>query len=118
MSVREPLVVIAPDPALRSGLVARLSLAGEAVIVARHRAEPSLDRVSRQGGTLVVDSSVLPSNAVDRPEDLHRWLWPGKIVVLMDAVEDIAHQVDSVLFVEKSNSVPIILDRLARWRGQ
>ena len=118
MSIHEPLVVIAPDPGLRSGLVARLSLAGEAVTVAHHRAEPSLDRISRQGGTLLIDGSVLPSDAVGNPEDLHRWLWPGKIVVLMDAVEDIAHQVDSVLFVEKSNSVPIILDRLARWRGQ
>ena len=79
---REAIVLIVPEGGVRGALVARLSMAGEAVLTACGLHDPVVQRLAQRGATLVVDHCLVGegSEMVASPGQC----WPNRVVVLED----------------------------------
>jgi hypothetical protein len=111
MASRELLVLIVLDSALRSALIARLSLAGESIVTLDGDLnEPVLDRIAPAPKILIVDSESLGD--LLRPLlDSEKW---ARIIVLADRVEGFL--TDRVCRIDRREALTAVEHELKRWR--
>lgn len=111
MASRELLVLIARDSALRSALIARLSLAGESIVTLDGDFnEPVLDRIAPAPKILIVDSESLGD--LLRPLlDSEKW---ARIIVLADRAEEFP--ADRVCTIDRREALAGVEHELKRWR--
>ena len=111
MASRELLVLIARDSALRSALIARLSLAGESIVTFDGDLnDPVLDRIAPAPKILIVDSESL-GDLLRLLLDSEKWT---RIIVLTDRVEEFP--ADRVCIIDRRDALVAVELELRRWR--
>jgi len=111
MASRELLVLIARDGALRSALIARLSLAGESIVTLDgDPGDPVLDRIAPAPRILIIDSESL-GDALRSLLGSEKW---ARIIVLADRAE--VFPTDRVCRVDRREALAAVEHELERWR--
>ncbi len=110
MASRELLVLIVRESALRSALIARLSLAGESIVtLTGDPGDPILDRIAPAPKILIVDSESL-GDGLQLLLDSEKW---ARIIILADRAEEFA---DRVCVIDRRDALAAVGRDLTRWR--